>query len=115
MWLVILPKIQKKHKRSKNYRPKCFLSSYEHLKFDLDRVQINMALLGKWLILVCFCQKLSEIVYSFLQKLYIIDILGRSIKIMYEKYRFMIVSKQYQVKSNKLNTSGPNRPPQCFH
>ena len=42
MWLFIFPKVQKKHKRSIKYRSMCFLSIYEHFKFDLDRVQINM-------------------------------------------------------------------------
>ena len=42
MWLYILPKVKKKHKLSNKYMSMCFLSSYEHLKFDLDRVQINM-------------------------------------------------------------------------
>ena len=40
----------------------CFLSSYEHLKFDLDRVQISMPKWGKWLILIYFFEKRSEIV-----------------------------------------------------
>ena len=42
MWLFIIPKVQKKHKWSKNYRSMCFLPNYEPLKFDLDRIQINM-------------------------------------------------------------------------
>ena len=41
--LFILPMVQNKHnKPSKMYRSMCFLSSYEHLKFDLDKVQTNM-------------------------------------------------------------------------
>ena len=39
--------------------------SYKHLKFNLDRVQINMVKLGKWLILVYFFEKRSEIVNRF--------------------------------------------------
>ena len=36
-----------------------------------------------------FFQKMSEIVNSFFLNLYLIKILGRSIKIMCENYRFM--------------------------
>ena len=36
-----------------------------------------------------FLQKMSEIIYIFVLKLYIIKVLGRSIKMMCENYRFM--------------------------
>ena len=67
----------------------CFLSRYEHLKFDLDRIQINMLKQGKWLILVYFFEKKSEIVNRFFVNLYIIKILGRLFNIMCKNYRFM--------------------------
>ena len=40
--IYILPKVKKKHKLCNKYMSMCFLSSYEHLKFNLYRVQINM-------------------------------------------------------------------------
>ena len=58
----------------------CFLSSYEHLKLNLKRIQINILKYGKWLILVYLFQKMSEIANSFSLNLYIIEILCRSIK-----------------------------------
>ena len=67
----------------------CFLSRYEHLKFDLDRIQINMLKQGKWLILVYFFEKKSEIVNRFFVNLYIIKILGRLFNIMCKNYKFM--------------------------
>ena len=67
----------------------CFLSSYDQLKFDLNRYQINMLKKGKWLILVYFLQNMSEIINTCFQNLYIIKSLGRSIKIMNKNYRFM--------------------------
>ena len=49
----------------------CFLSSYKHLKFELNRVQINMHIYGKWLILLYFFEKRSEIVNRFFVNHYI--------------------------------------------
>ena len=60
------------------------LSSYEHLKFDLDRVHICLNRENG-----IFLFKNSEIVYSFFLNLYIIKIVGRSIRIMCKNYRFM--------------------------
>ena len=65
-----------------------FLWSYEHLKFDLRRVQISMLKKGKWLILVYFFKKIGEIVNRFFLNLYIIKILGSSIEIVCKNYRF---------------------------
>ena len=61
----------------KKYRSMCFLSSYKHLNFDLNRVQINMHIYGKWLILLYFFEKRSEIVNRFFVNHYIIKILDR--------------------------------------
>ena len=77
------------------YRSICFLSSYEQLKFDLDRIQINMLKSRKCLILLYFFEKRSEIVNRFFVNFYIIKTLGRLIKLMCKNYRFMCkISKQ---------------------
>ena len=48
---------------------------YEHLKFDLDRIQINKLKLGKWLKFVNCFQKTSKTVNTFfLKSLYYKDI-----------------------------------------
>ena len=42
MWLFVLPNVGKKHNDLKSIGPCDFLSSYEHLKLDPDRIEINM-------------------------------------------------------------------------
>ena len=56
------------------------LTSCEHLK-DVQVMKMR--------IFYIFLKKMSEIVNTFFLSVYIIKILGRSIKIMCENYRFM--------------------------